>query len=98
MLCPADIDPSNFLFPTTPTTTPSNKLVAIDFGHTGYMPPSYVAYSLTSAKPFTRRIARLVQYPPSANFRAMEIAAGLCLIYGNNSLGGCLCFFLVGWC
>jgi hypothetical protein len=38
VLCPLDIDPSNFIIDT------KGKIFAIAFGRTGYMPPSYVAY------------------------------------------------------
>jgi serine/threonine protein kinase len=82
VLCPSDIDPSNFIIDTT------GKVFAIDFGRTGYMPTSFVSYSLTtSTKPFTRRIARLVKYPESDNLRAMQVASGLLVISGQNSLG-----------
>jgi hypothetical protein len=82
VLCPSDIDPSNFIVDTT------GKVFAIDFGRTGYMPTSFVSYSLTtSMKPFTRMIACLVKYPISDNLRAMRVAAGLLVISGKNSLG-----------
>lgn len=82
VLCPSDIDPSNFIIDTT------GKVFAIDFGRTGYMPTSFVSYSLTeSSKPFTRMVARLVKYPKSSNLHAMRVAAGLLVISGNNSLG-----------
>lgn len=82
VLCPSDIDPSNFIIDTT------GKVFAIDFGRTGYMPTSFVSYSLTmSSKPFTRMVARLIKYPKSSNLRAMGVAAGLLVISGKNSLG-----------
>ena len=83
VLCPSDIDPSNFIIDSEGT------IFAIDFGGTGYMPPSYVSYSFESelAKYFTRLVARRVNYPKSANLLAMKVAAGLLVISGNNSLG-----------
>lgn len=81
VLCPSDIDPSNFI------VNPEGKVFAIDFGRTGYMPPSYVSYSLEQPKPFTRKVARLVEYPKSANLLAMQVAAGALVLSGNNSLG-----------
>jgi len=82
VLCPSDIDPSNFIVGT------NGQLFAIDFGRTGYMPSSFVSYSLaTSPKYFTRLVARLVCYPESSNLRAMQEAAGMLVISGNNSLG-----------
>jgi hypothetical protein len=82
VLCPNDIDPSNFIIDS------EGMVFAIDFGRTGYMPPSYVSYSFESdwAK-FARLVARLVKYPKSANLLAMQVAAGLLVISGNNSLG-----------
>jgi hypothetical protein len=59
----------------------------IDFGRTGHIPPSFVSYSLAYWKPFTRMVARLVQYPNSANLIAMKVAAGQLVITDNNSLG-----------
>jgi hypothetical protein len=86
VLCPSDIDPSNFIIDTT------GKVFAIDFGRTGYMPTSFVSYSLTmSSKPFTRMVARLIKYPKSSNLRAMGVAAGLLVISGKNSLGSSHC-------
>ncbi|KAH9951159.1 hypothetical protein B0H21DRAFT_818644 [Amylocystis lapponica] len=79
VLCPSDIDPSNFIVDR------EGKVFAIDFGRTCYMPPSYVSYSLTHWKPFTKRVASLVKYPESANLYAMQVAAGLLVISGNNS-------------
>jgi hypothetical protein len=82
VLCPSDIDPSNFIIDS------KGILFAIDFGRTGYMPPSYVSYSLLKSwKLFTRMVASLVQYPKSPNLDAMEVAAGLLVTSGNNSLG-----------
>jgi hypothetical protein len=81
VLCPSNIDPSNFIISSEGTA------FAIDFARTGYMPPSFVSYSLTHWKPFTRMVARLVQYPKSANLIAMQVAAGQLVITGNNLLG-----------
>lgn len=81
VLCPNDIYPSNFIIDIDGT------VFAIDSGRTGYMPPSYVSYSLESWKPFTQMVARRVNYPKSANLHAMQVAAGLLVITGNNSLG-----------
>jgi hypothetical protein len=82
VLCPSDIDAANFMIDSNGT------LFAIDFGRTGYMPPSFVSYALQNTKPFTRMVARLVEYPISANLTAMSVASGMLVISGNNSLGG----------
>jgi hypothetical protein len=81
VLCPSNIDPSNFIISSEGTA------FAIDFARTGYMPPSFVSYSLAHWKPFTRMVARLVQYPKSLNLIAMQVAAGQLVITGNNLLG-----------
>ena len=81
VLCPNDIYPLNFIIGSDGT------VFAIDFGRTGYMPPSYVPYSLESWKPFTQMVALRVNYPKSADLHAMQVAAGPLVITGNNSLG-----------
>lgn len=81
VLCPDDIDPSNFIIDSDGT------VFAIDFGRTGYMPPSYVSYSLKMAnlKPFTRLVASLVDYPESAYLLGMYKAAAQFVTLGNSS-------------
>ena len=83
VLCPNDIDPSNFIINSEGT------VFAIDFGCTGYMPPSFVSYTFESSVVpyFTQLVARHVNYPKSPNILAMRVAAGLLVITGNNSLG-----------
>ena len=83
VLCPNDIDPSNFIINSEGT------VFAIDFGRTSYMPPSFVSYTFESdlATYFTRLVARRVNYPKTANLLAMRVAAGLLVMSGNNSLG-----------
>lgn len=82
VLCLSDIDDSNFIVDSL------GNLWSIDFGGTGYMPPSFVYYSLrTSPKAFTQLVASLVKYPPSPNLKAMRVAAGQLVVSGNNSLG-----------
>jgi hypothetical protein len=81
VLCPSDIDPSNFIIDSEGT------VFAIDFGRTGYMPPSFVAYSLLSWKPFTQLVARKINYPKFVNLTGMQVAASLMVITGKNSLG-----------
>jgi predicted unusual protein kinase regulating ubiquinone biosynthesis (AarF/ABC1/UbiB family) len=81
VLCPSDIDASNFIIDNEGT------VFAIDFGRTGYMPPSFVAYSLEHWKPFTRLVAREIKFPKSANLDPMSLAAGFLVRSGNNSLG-----------
>ncbi|KAH8824855.1 hypothetical protein DL96DRAFT_1530674 [Flagelloscypha sp. PMI_526] len=81
ILCLSDIHESNFMIDGR------NTLWSIDFGCTGYMPRSYVSYSMcTSWKPFTRLVQRYVDFPLSPNVPAMEVAAYLVVISGNNSI------------
>ena len=82
VLCPSDLDDSNFMVDTM------GNLWAIDFGRTCFLPPSFVHYSLTlSPNVFGRRVAHLVKYPQSANFKAMMTAAGQLVVFNDNSLG-----------
>ncbi|KAF9043821.1 hypothetical protein BDZ89DRAFT_1008777 [Hymenopellis radicata] len=85
VLCPSDVDPNNFII------NDKGEVIAIDFGHTGFMPVSFVAYSLKYHKDFTRKVAHFVKYPKpaglSAKLFAMETAAGLLTMSGNNALG-----------
>ncbi|KAL4066629.1 hypothetical protein J3A83DRAFT_4374690 [Scleroderma citrinum] len=81
VLCFSDLDETNFMVDAT------GKLWSIDFGRTCFLPLSFVYYSLKRAPShFGRCVAYLVEYPESANFSAMEIAAGQLVITGNNSL------------
>jgi predicted unusual protein kinase regulating ubiquinone biosynthesis (AarF/ABC1/UbiB family) len=81
VLCPSDIDAANFMIDSNGT------LFAIDFGCTGYMPPSFVSYSFMNLKPFSRMVARLIEYPIYANLSAMSVASSILVLGGNNSLG-----------
>lgn len=82
VLCLSDPNASNFMIDDT------GKLWAIDFGRTCFLPPSFVSYSLTtSSDVFVQRVARRVNYPLSANLRAMSIASGRLVISNNNALG-----------
>jgi hypothetical protein len=85
VLCPSDVDPNNFII------NDKGEVVAIDFGRTGYMPASFVAYSLKCHKDFTQKVVRFVEYPKPAkliaNLLAMETASGMLVVSGNNALG-----------
>lgn len=82
VLCPSDPHDSNFMIDD------EGKLWVIDFGRTCFLPPSFVSYSLTrSPNSFIQRVANRVNYPLSTNLRAMSIASGRMLIFGDNTLG-----------
>jgi len=85
VVCPNDIDPSNFIIYWKGTVF----VIEFKIGRTGYIPvpPSYVSCSLESAKSLTRLVVRRVKFPKSANVRAVQLAAGRLVISGSNSLG-----------
>jgi predicted unusual protein kinase regulating ubiquinone biosynthesis (AarF/ABC1/UbiB family) len=82
VLCPSDPNGSNFMIDD------KGKLWAIDFGRTCFLPPSFVSYSLAmSSDVFVKSVARRVNYPLSANLRAMSSASGRLVIFNDNALG-----------
>ena len=82
VLCLSDPNDSNFMIDD------DGKLWAIDFGRTCFLPSSFISYSLTmSSDVFVKCIAHQVNYPLSANLRAMSTASGQLVIFNNNALG-----------
>ncbi|KAI5997519.1 hypothetical protein EDD15DRAFT_2364241 [Pisolithus albus] len=82
VLCPSDLRPSNFIIDD------EERVWAIDFDSTCFLPPSFMSFSLTmSSDVFTQCVARRLQYPLSANLVAMYAASGLMVVCGNNALG-----------
>jgi len=82
VLCPSDPNDSNFMIDQ------ESKLWAIDFGRTCFLPSSFVSYSLTmSSDVFVQSVARRLNYPLSANLRAMRAASGRLVIFNDNTLG-----------
>ena len=82
VLCPSDPNDSNFMIDR------ESKLWAIDFGRTCFLPPSFVSFSFESSSDvFVQSVAHLVDYPPSANLRAMSIASGQMVVFNDNTLG-----------
>jgi hypothetical protein len=82
VLCPSDPNDSNFMIDD------EGNLWAIDFGRTCFPPPSFVSYSLTSSSDvFVQSVARRVNYPLSANLRAMYAASGQLVIFNDNTPG-----------
>ena len=82
VLCPSDPNDSNFMIDR------ENKLWAIDFGRTCFLPSSFVSYSLTMP-PDTpvQSVAHFLNYPQSANLVAMSVASGQLVVFDNNALG-----------
>lgn len=82
VLCLSDPNDSNFIMDR------KNRLWAIDFGRTCFLPSSFVSYSLKmSSDVFVKSVARRLKHPPSANFRAMSAASGQLVVYNDNALG-----------
>ena len=82
VLCPTDLNASNFMIDT------EGKLWAIDFGRTCFLPASFMSYSLTSSSDaFVQSVARRINYPRSANLRAMSAASGRLVVFNDNALG-----------
>ena len=82
VLCLSDPNDSNFMMDD------KGKLWAIDFGRTCFLPPSFVSFSFESSSDvFVQSVAHLVDYPPSANLRAMSIASGQMVVFNDNTLG-----------
>lgn len=82
ILCPSDLHASNFIIDD------EEKLWAIDFGRTCFLPPSFMSFSLKrSWDVFVHCVAQRLQYPRSANLYAVSLASGLMLVCGNNALG-----------
>ena len=82
VLCPSDPHDSNFMIDD------EGKLWAIDFGRTCFLPSSFMSYSLmTSSNVFVQSVAHRVNYPLSANLRAMSAASGRLVVFNDNALG-----------
>jgi hypothetical protein len=81
-LCPCDINRTNFM------KRPDGKLVALDFGATCFLPPSFFAVAMALASDrFIRRVAQHVKYPASANVEAMVGASYFLVSFGKNNVG-----------
>ncbi|TDL19629.1 hypothetical protein BD410DRAFT_841977 [Rickenella mellea] len=81
-LCLSDIHQSNWIIDD------EGRVHAIDFGHVGFLPPSFVAYAIEQSHFFAKRVAKYVNYARSKkNLYAMEIAAGQLVLYGSSLRG-----------
>ena len=82
VLCPSDLNASNFMIDN------EEKLWAIDFGRTCFLPASFMSYSLASSSDvFMQSIARRINYPRSTNLRAMSAASGALVVFNDNAMG-----------
>ncbi|TDL19625.1 hypothetical protein BD410DRAFT_434290 [Rickenella mellea] len=81
-LCPGDIHETNWIIDD------EGRVHALDFEHYNFLPPSFVAYALEHWYPFSRRVAKYVDYRRSeSNVYAMSIAAGQLLVSGHSVHG-----------
>jgi hypothetical protein len=80
-LCPWDIHPGNF-------KKVDDKVVALDFGGTCFLPPSFFGVAMMLADDeFTQRVARRVGYPKSSDVAAMVTAHYYLVPFGRNDIG-----------
>src|SRR5258706_14777599 len=80
-LCPSDMDKSNFLRDT------DGNIVAIDFGATCFLPPSFFSFALQVGGSYTQLLARVINYPRSAQLNGMLAAASVLAPYDTNDIG-----------
>jgi len=81
-LLPRDINRTNF------KKVPQGKVVALDFGATCFWPPSFSALATAAGEDnFTRLVAQYVEYPASADLKAMLDASYYLIPFGTNNLG-----------
>lgn len=80
-LCPGDMDKSNFLRDI------NGNIVAIDFGSTCFLPPSFFSFALLVGGPYTQLLAGLINYPRSAQLSEMLTAAWALVPYDTNNVG-----------
>ena len=80
-LCPSDINRTNF------KKGLQGEIVALDFGTTCFLPPSFFAFAMAEGEDsFTRLVARYVKYPASANLRATLDASYFLVPFDTNNV------------
>jgi hypothetical protein len=81
-LCPCDINRTNF------KKGLEGKVVALDFGATCFLPPSFFAFKMATGEDrFTQLVARHVKYPASPNLEAMLGASYHLIPFSTNDVG-----------
>ncbi|KAJ7434630.1 hypothetical protein B0H11DRAFT_2296098 [Mycena galericulata] len=86
LLCPCDLHSANFM----KVGNGNNEIVALDFGATCFLPPSFFAASIAIPYgAFAHQVAQLVVKPPheAANVNLLHRAAGYLVVFGTNKLG-----------
>ncbi|TFK69304.1 hypothetical protein BDN72DRAFT_619183 [Pluteus cervinus] len=81
-LCPADLNTANFM------KDEGDRIVALDFGATCFLPPSFFALVLYNGDTnLTQLIAKKVKYPESTEVNAMLAASFALVPFGTNEIG-----------
>jgi hypothetical protein len=81
-LCPADLNTTNFM------KGGGDKIVALDFESTCFLPPSFFAFVLDMGHTtLTQLVARKVKYPKSTEVDALMSASYALVPYGTNEIG-----------
>jgi hypothetical protein len=81
-LSPCDIHPGNF------KKCADDKIVALDFRASCFLPPSFFAVAMRKADDlFTWKVALHVEYPKSDNVAAMVAASYFLVPFGRNDIG-----------
>ncbi|KDQ10809.1 hypothetical protein BOTBODRAFT_68391 [Botryobasidium botryosum FD-172 SS1] len=81
-LCPCDINSGNF------KKCEDGKIIALDFGATCFLPPSFLAFVLVKpGNNFARNVAQYLTCPPSDNVAAMKSASYYLVPYGTSEIG-----------
>jgi hypothetical protein len=81
-LCPCDIHCTNFMKDL------QGKIVALDFGATCFLPPSFFAFAMAARLDrFTWLVAQHIKYPASTNLDSMLAASYYLVPFGTNNIG-----------
>lgn len=79
-LCPCDMDKTNFMRDI------NGDIVALDFGASCFLPPSFFAYAVRQGDHFAQRLGRRVQYPKSTQLNGMLAASCALVPFGSNDV------------
>ncbi|KAI6139569.1 hypothetical protein BKA82DRAFT_4223110 [Pisolithus tinctorius] len=80
-LCPCDMNQTNFMKDL------KGMIVALDFGASCFLPPSFFAFALHEGDYFTQLVARRLKHPASTQLKPMLIASYILVVFGTNKIG-----------
>ncbi|KAK0216865.1 hypothetical protein IW262DRAFT_1276384 [Armillaria fumosa] len=80
-LCASDMNRNNFM------KDKEGRIVALNFGASCFLPPSFFVFALREGDDFTQLIANMVDYPKSTQLGAMLTASRALVPYGSNKIG-----------